>query len=152
MVDLKYVRGIVKADAPLLPPSSLTFSHHHQHPPWPVCRVTLSFRCVTERLSCRTGGINYRPWLSRCHCSVINGLSRRCAIGPGLTMNSTGIQRQTHTHTQSCTHTTKHTHTQTQSYMMLLNHWLTPVYVIFKCALNVYKMHTSVCLHIHAHN
>lgn len=89
------------ADAPfyLHHPSALLTRHH---PPRPVCRVTLSFRYVTECLSCRTGGINYRPWPSPCHCSVINGLSERCAMGPGLTVNSTGIQRQTHT--QSCTH------------------------------------------------
>lgn len=75
------------------------------HPPSLSAGWPLPSRCVTELLSCHTGGINYRTRSSWCHCSVINGLSRRCAMGPGLTVNSTGIQRQTHTHTHTLTHT-----------------------------------------------
>lgn len=70
------------------------------HPPSLSAGWPLPSRCVTELLSCHTGGINYRTRSSWCHCSVINGLSRRCAMGPGLTVNSTGIQRQTHTHSE----------------------------------------------------
>ncbi|KAI4820339.1 hypothetical protein KUCAC02_028323, partial [Chaenocephalus aceratus] len=46
--------------------------------------LTLSSRCVTERSpATQEASITARP--SRCHCSVINVLSRRCAMGPGLT-------------------------------------------------------------------